>query len=143
MNQRNEKPRVDGAFFHAAFTRQHSPLRPIGLRQAARVLTSTRPNGERKMHQLIQQKRETLTAIRARAHLATAELYAMIGKEPPAQPIRYQVIRKSADAWHVVEISTGKVRGFRFSYKEAVNYAQVLEARADGMVVTLSQAVLQ
>jgi hypothetical protein len=95
------------------------------------------------MHPQIQQRVDGLNAMRARTHLATAEFYAMIGKEPPAQPIRYQVIRKSADAWHVVEISTGKVRGFRFSYKEAVNYAQVLEARADGMVVTLSQAVLQ
>jgi hypothetical protein len=95
------------------------------------------------MHQLIQQKRETLTAIRARAHLATAELYAMIGKEPPAQKIRYQVVAKSANAWHVVELSTGKVRGFRFSYKEASNYAQQLEARADGVVLELSPAVLQ
>lgn len=67
----------------------------------------------------------------------------MIGKEPPAQKIQYQVIAKSASAWHVVEISTGKVRGFRFSYKEASNFAQVLEARADGVVFTLSQAVLQ
>lgn len=95
------------------------------------------------MHQLIQQKRDGLTAMRARAHLATAELYAMIGKEPPAQKIRYQVIAKSADAWHIVELSSGKVRGFRFSYKEASNYAQVLEACADSVAVMLSQAVLQ
>ncbi|WP_282373699.1 hypothetical protein [Pseudomonas sp. PS02290] len=95
------------------------------------------------MHQLIQQKRDTLTAIRARAHLATAELYAMIGKEPPAQKIRYQVSAKSANAWHIVEITSGKVVGFRFSYKAASNYAQQLESRADGVVVELSQAVLQ
>jgi len=95
------------------------------------------------MHPQIQQRVDGLNAMRARTNRATAEFYAMIGKERPAQPIHYQVIRKSADAWHVVEISTGKVRGFRFSYKEAVNYAQVLEARADGVVVTLSQAVLQ
>lgn len=95
------------------------------------------------MHPNIQQRVDGLNAMRTRVHIATTELYVMIGKEPPAQTIRYQVIRKSADAWHVVEISTGKVRGFRFSYKEAVNHAQVLEARADGVAVTLSQAVRQ
>lgn len=95
------------------------------------------------MHSQIQQRVDGLNAMRARTHLATAEFYAMIGKEPPAQTIRYQVIRKSADAWHVVEISTGKVRGFRFGYKEAVNYAQVLEARPGGVVVSLLLAVPQ
>lgn len=95
------------------------------------------------MHQLIQQKRDSLTAMRARTQLATAEFYAMIGKEPPAQAIRYQVVAKSASAYHVVEIATGKVRGFRFSWKEAVNFAKVLEAGADGETLSLSQAVLQ
>jgi hypothetical protein len=95
------------------------------------------------MHLQIQQRVDGLNAMRARTQLATAEFYAMIGKEPPAQKIRYQVVAKSANAWHVVELSTGKVRGFRFSYREAANYAQVLEARAAGVVVTLSQAVLQ
>ena len=95
------------------------------------------------MQPQIQQRVDGLNAMRARTHLATAEFYAMIGKEPPAQKIRYQVVAKSANAWHVVELSTGKVRGFRFSYKEASNFAQFLEARADGVVVELSQAVLQ
>jgi hypothetical protein len=36
------------------------------------------------------------------------------------------------------KLATDKVRGFRFSYKEAVNYAQKLESRADGIKVTLS-----
>ncbi|MFP3924619.1 hypothetical protein [Pseudomonas sp. W5-36] len=95
------------------------------------------------MHPQIQQRVDGLNAMRARTHLATAEFYAMIGKKPPAQKIRYQAVAKSANAWHVVEINTGKVVGFRFSYKEASNYAQLLEARADSVVVTLSQPVLQ
>lgn len=95
------------------------------------------------MHPQIQQRVDGLNAMRARAHLATAEFYAMIGKEPPAQKVSYQAVAKSAKAWHVVEIGTGKVVGFRFSYKEASNYAQQLESRAAGDVVALSQAVLQ
>jgi hypothetical protein len=82
-------------------------------------------------------------AIRARTHTATAELYAMIGKEPPAQKIRYQVVTKGTHAYHIVELSSGKVRGFRFSYKDAVKFAEELEARADGIVLRLSQAVPQ
>lgn len=95
------------------------------------------------MHPNIQQRVDGLNAMRARTHLATAEFYAMIGKEPPAQKIRYQVVTKGKRAYHILEIATGKVVGFRFSWKEAVNFAQVLESRADRVVVTLSQAVLQ
>ncbi|MGH8417997.1 MAG: hypothetical protein ACRER8_12055 [Pseudomonas sp.] len=95
------------------------------------------------MQPQLQQRVDGLTAMLTRTHLATAEFYAMIGKEPPAQKIRYQVKSVGASAYHIVEIATGKVRGFRFSWKEAVNFAQSLEARADGVKVTLSQAVLQ
>jgi fibrillarin-like rRNA methylase len=95
------------------------------------------------MHPQIQQRVDGLNAMRARTQLATAEFYAMIGKERPAQAIRYQVVAKGTSAYHVMEIATGKVVGFRFSWKEAVNFAQVLESRADGVVVILSSAVLQ
>ncbi|TDV60135.1 hypothetical protein [Pseudomonas sp. LP_7_YM] len=95
------------------------------------------------MHPQLQQRLDGLNAMRVRTHSATADFYAMIGKEPPAQKIRYQVVAKSASAYHVVEIATGKVRGFRFSCKEAVNFAKVLEARADGEKLSLKQTVLQ
>jgi hypothetical protein len=95
------------------------------------------------MHPQIQQRVDGLNAMRARTYFARAEFYAMIGQEPPAQKIRYQVVAKGTSAYHVVEIATDKVVGFRFSWKDAVNFAQVLEARADGVVVTLSQAVRQ
>lgn len=95
------------------------------------------------MHPQLQQRADGLTAMRARAQLATAEFYAIIGKEPPAQKIRYQVKSVGTSAYHIVEISTGKVRGFRFSWKDAVNFANVLEARAERDKLSLSQAVLQ
>lgn len=81
------------------------------------------------MHPSIQQRSEGIAALRLRAIVATAEFYSMIGKEPPVQMIRYQVASKGEKAYHIVELRTGKVRGFRFSYKEAVNYAQELESR--------------
>jgi hypothetical protein len=133
------KARFRSGFFMPAIIRQPSPTR---------ALTNTRePTKEKamrlEMHPTMQLKVDGLNAIRARAHLATAELYAMIGKEPPAQKIRFQVVTKGTNAYHIVELSSGKVKGFRFTWQAAVNFAQELEARHDGVLVKLSQAALQ
>ncbi|NUT73558.1 hypothetical protein HNO86_00735 [Pseudomonas sp. C1C7] len=89
------------------------------------------------MHQLMQQRAAGLEALRTRAIVATAEFYSMIGKEQPVPEIRFQVQSKG-NAFHIVERSTGKVKGFRWTWKDAINFAQVLEARADGIKVALS-----
>jgi Gpi18-like mannosyltransferase len=89
------------------------------------------------MHQLLQQRVDGVAALRARANIATAAFYALIGKEQPVQEIRYQVVTKGK-AYHIVELATRKVKGFRWTWKEAVNFAQHLEARADGIKVSLS-----
>jgi hypothetical protein len=89
------------------------------------------------MHQLLQQRVDGVAALRARASIATAAFYAMIGKDQPVQEIRYQVVTKG-NAYHIVERSTGLTKGFRWTWKEAVNLAQVLEARADGIKLSIS-----
>lgn len=83
------------------------------------------------MHPSMQQRVDGLGALRVRLNTATAAFYQLAGLEQPAQQIRYQVVTKGQGAYHIVERATGKVRGFRFSWKKAVNFAQVLEARAD------------
>jgi len=95
------------------------------------------------MHPNIQQRVDGLNAMRARTHLATAEFYAMIGKEQPAQPVRFQVVAKGKHAFHIVDRTTDKVRGFRFDFARAVEYAQALEDRAAGVKVSLSSEVRQ
>ena len=90
------------------------------------------------MHQLLQQRVDGVAALRARASIATTAFYAMIGKDQPVQEIRFQVFAKSTNAYHIIERSTGKVKGFRWTWKEAINLAQVLEARADGIKLFLS-----
>nr|WP_314532369.1 hypothetical protein [uncultured Pseudomonas sp.] len=89
------------------------------------------------MHPSIQQRVEGVAALHARSTIATAEFYALIGQELPVQKIRYQVVTKGK-AYHIVELATRKVKGFRWTWKEAVNFAQQLEARADGIKVSLS-----
>lgn len=83
------------------------------------------------MHPSIQQRSEGLAALRVRASIATSALFALIGKEQPVQEIRYQVVNKG-NAYHITERATGKVLGFRWTWKQAINFAQVLEARANG-----------
>lgn len=83
------------------------------------------------MHPRIQERNEGLQALRARMNIATEQMYVLIGQEAPVQKIRYQVVTKGEKAYHIVELATGRVRGFRFAYKAAVNFAQELEARAN------------
>ncbi|WP_377706258.1 hypothetical protein ACFMKY_18080 [Pseudomonas protegens] len=78
-----------------------------------------------------------MSALRLRATVATAEFYSMINKTAPERSVRFQVVNKGVDAYHVIEIATGRVKGFRFSYKAAINLAQVLEARAGGAKVNI------
>lgn len=89
------------------------------------------------MQTLMQQRFAGLQALRLRSIIATSEFYSMIGKELPVQEIRFQVVTKG-NAYHIVERSTGLTKGFRWTWKEAINYAQVLEARADGIKLSLS-----
>ncbi|UXZ20686.1 hypothetical protein KZH41_19400 [Pseudomonas sp. YeP6b] len=83
----------------------------------------------------IQERTEGLAALRIRATIATTAMYTLIGKEQPVQEVRFQVVNKGTGAYHVVERSTGKVMGMCFTWKAAINRAQVLEARADGKKV--------
>lgn len=84
------------------------------------------------MHPSIQQRSEGLAALRVRASVATSTFYALIGKEQPVQEVRYQVINKGKGAYHIVERTTGKVRGICFTWKAAIRRSQLLEAQADG-----------
>ncbi|WMN15626.1 hypothetical protein QL104_19920 [Pseudomonas piscis] len=61
----------------------------------------------------------------------------MINKPAPERSVRYQVLSKGIEAYHVIEVATGRVKGFRFTWKAAINLAQVLEARADGSKVNI------
>ena len=89
------------------------------------------------MHASIQQRVDGVAALRVRSRIATAEFYALIGKEEPVQKIRFQIVSRG-NAYHIVEVATRKVKGFRWTWKEASNLAQALESRADGVKVTLS-----
>lgn len=81
------------------------------------------------MHHSIQQRADGLAAMRARSRLATAEFYKLIGRPAPTFGPRYQAVTKG-NAWHIIEIATGKTKGFCFSYPAAMRFVDAMEAGA-------------
>ncbi|MFK0090680.1 hypothetical protein ACIQUS_25740 [Pseudomonas sp. NPDC090755] len=86
------------------------------------------------MHPAMQQRVDGLAALRERTILATADFYAKIGRPAPAAGPRYKAMAKG-NAWHIVDVETGKTRCFCFSYKAAVRFVDALEAAADRKLV--------
>ena len=82
------------------------------------------------MQSLMQQRIDGLQALRLRAVIATSEFYSLIGKEAPAQKVRFQVKTVGPKAYHIVDLVTDKICGFRFEYARAVDYAKQLEEKA-------------
>jgi hypothetical protein len=83
------------------------------------------------MHPSLQQRVDGVAALRARTSIATTAFYALIGKEPPMQKVRFQVKTVGPKAYHIVDLVTGKTRGFRFEYASAVDFAIQLEEKAN------------
>lgn len=83
------------------------------------------------MHPLMHQRVTVLEAVRARMNTATVDLFTRIGRRSPVQQIRYQIVGKGPGAFQVTERSTGQVVGERGTWKEASNFAQEMESRAE------------
>jgi len=81
------------------------------------------------MHPSMQQRVNGLADMRARSLMATAEFYEKIGRAAPAPGPRFQAVAKGK-AWHVVEIATGKTKGFCFSHQAAMRFVDAMEAGA-------------
>ncbi|HEN8732248.1 hypothetical protein U8291_16220 [Pseudomonas sp. A2] len=77
------------------------------------------------MHPAFEQKLAVLAALLERSKSVRAEAQAKVGKSAP----RYQASGK-AGTWDVVEIATGAVQGFAFSYRAALRFVDAMEAGA-------------
>ena len=81
------------------------------------------------MHPAIRDRRQGLDALRARSVIATVELYELIGRPAPVPGPLFQAVAKGK-AWHIIEVSTGKTKGFCFSHKAAMVFVDAMEAGA-------------
>ncbi|WP_367239049.1 hypothetical protein AB1H94_17215 [Pseudomonas fulva] len=77
------------------------------------------------MHPAFEQKLAVLAALLERSKSARTEAHAKIGQPAP----RYQASGKGG-MWDVVEIATGAVQGFTYSYKAAMRFVDACEAGA-------------
>lgn len=74
----------------------------------------------------MQQRVNGLADMRARSLMATAEFYEKIGRPAPALGPRFQAVAKGK-VWHIVEIATGKTKGFCFSHQAAMRFVDAME----------------
>ena len=77
------------------------------------------------MHPAFAEKLAVLAALLERSQSARAEAHDKMGQPAP----RYQASGKGG-AWDVVEIATGAVQGFAYSYRAALRFVDVMEAGA-------------
>jgi hypothetical protein len=77
------------------------------------------------VHKAFEDKRMVLAALLERSQEARNEAFARIGQGAP----RYQASGKGK-TWDVVEIATGAVQGFAYSYKAAMRFVDACEAGA-------------
>lgn len=77
------------------------------------------------MHPAFEQKLAVLSALLERSKSARTEARAKVGHPEP----RYQASGKGG-TWNVVEIATGEVQGFAFSYRAALRFVDAMEAGA-------------
>ncbi|MFG0630111.1 hypothetical protein [Pseudomonas sp. xss_2] len=77
------------------------------------------------VHKAFEDKRMVLAALLERSQEARNEAFARIGQGAP----RYQASGKGK-TWDVVEIATGAVQGFAYSYRTAMRFVDAMEAGA-------------
>lgn len=77
------------------------------------------------MHPAFEQKLAVLSALLERSKSARTEARAKVGHPEP----RYQA-SGNGGTWNVVEIATGEVQGFAFSYRAALRFVDAMEAGA-------------
>ena len=77
------------------------------------------------MHPAFEQKLAVLAALLERSKSMRAEAHAKVSQPAP----RYQASGKGG-MWDVVEIATGAVQGFAYSYKTALRFVDAFEAGA-------------
>jgi hypothetical protein len=81
------------------------------------------------MHQAFQDRIVELGALLQRSRAARSEFSKRTDRAMPGSKVRFQVLSKARNSYSVVELATGILRGAFSNWKEAVNFAQHLEAQ--------------
>ncbi|AZZ76651.1 hypothetical protein CCX46_16335 [Pseudomonas sp. RU47] len=82
------------------------------------------------MHQLIQQRVDVLRVLMIRTQEARETFAKLAALVIPETKVRFQV-RKAGKAFHIVDLSTGQTKAFRWTYKAALDMAIQFEEKAN------------
>jgi len=81
------------------------------------------------MHQAFQDRIVELGVLLQRSSAARGEFSKRTERAMPGSKVRFQVLSKARGSYSVVELSSGHLRGAFDNWKEAVNFAQHLDAQ--------------
>lgn len=115
------KARFRPGFLMPAIIRQPSPTRALTNRR-----NTTRGHA---MHQAFQDRIVELGVLLQRSSAARGEFSKRTDRAMPGSKVRFQVLSKARGSYSVVELSNGHLRGAFDNWKEAINFAQHLDAQ--------------
>ncbi|ANI54392.1 hypothetical protein [Pseudomonas sp. DR 5-09] len=82
------------------------------------------------MHPLMEQRVDVLRVLMIRTQAARETFARLAGLVIPEKKVRFQV-KTVGKAFHVVDLSTGKTKAFRWTYKAALDMAIQFEEKAN------------
>ncbi len=83
------------------------------------------------MHPSFQDRIDELGALLRKTHAARADFFDRLEGVMPAKKVRFQVSSESGGMYRVIELSSGKTRAFRETFKAAYDIAMQFEEKAN------------
>lgn len=83
------------------------------------------------MHPSFQERIDELGVLLRKTHVARIEFFERLDRVMPPKKIRFQVSGASKGMYQVIDLSTGKPRAFRDSFKSAYDLALQYEEAAN------------
>ena len=82
------------------------------------------------MHPSFQERIDELGVLLQKTQAARIEFFKRVDQVMPPKKVRFQV-KAVGEAYHVVELSSGKTKAFRWTYKAAYDLALQFEEKAN------------
>lgn len=82
------------------------------------------------MHPSFQERIDELGVLLQKTHAARIEFFNRVDQVMPPKKVRFQV-KAVGEAYHVLDLSSGKTKAFRWTYKAALDIAMQFEEKAN------------
>ncbi|KHK61162.1 hypothetical protein [Pseudomonas frederiksbergensis] len=82
------------------------------------------------MHPSFQERIDELGVLLQKTHAARIEFFERVDQAMPPKKVRFQV-KAVGEAYHIVDLTSGKTKAFRWTYKAAMDIAMQFEEKAN------------